>query len=121
MNSSNEPGSLLFTRSCINDNTCNVHISGLYNTCFNPYRESRSVVVSTLAWRAGDLGSIPEPGMLYILGVKTWLSTLETVSLGLSEETKSCWSLLSGVCARGSKRSNAGGKCVTCRGLHTLA
>ena len=30
-------------------------------------------------------------------------------------------SLLSGVYARGSKRSNRGSKCVTCRGLHILA
>ena len=29
-------------------------------------------------------------------------------------------SLLSGVYARGSKRSHTGGNCVTCRGLHTL-
>ena len=32
-----------------------------------------------------------------------------------------CWSLLSGVYARGSKISHTGGKCVTCRGLHILA
>ena len=37
--------------------------------------------------------------------------------LCLSEETKSWWSLLSGVYARGSKRSHTGGKCVTCSGL----
>ena len=28
---------------------------------------------------------------------------------------------ISGVYARGSKRSHPGGKCVTCRGLHILA
>ena len=33
--------------------------------------------------------------------------------------TKSRWSLQPGVYARGSKRSHAGGKCVTCRGLKT--
>ena len=33
---------------------------------------------------------------------------------------KSRWSLLSGVYARGSKRSLTGGKSVTCRGLHIL-
>ena len=45
--------------------------------------------------------------LLAMLGVKTWLSILETVSLRLSDETlKSSWSLLSGVCARGSKRSH---------------
>ena len=32
-------------------------------------------------------------------------------------DTKSWWSLLSGVCARGSKISHTGGKCVTCSGL----
>ena len=35
----------------------------------------------------------------------------------LSEDTKSRWYLLSGVYARGSKRSHTGGKCVTCSGL----
>ena len=46
----------------------------------------------------------------------------DCVYLCLSDETlKSRWSLLSGVYARGSKRSRTGGKCVTCRGLHILA
>ena len=31
-----------------------------------------------------------------------------------------CWSILSGVYARGSKTSHTGGKCVTCRRLHIL-
>ena len=57
-----------------------------------------------------------------LLGVKIWFSTLEIVYLCLSDETlKSRWSLLSGVYARGSKRSHTGGKCVTCRELHILA
>ena len=38
----------------------------------------------------------------------------------LSEETKSRWSFLSGVYARGSKRSHVGGKCVTFGGFHIL-
>ena len=37
------------------------------------------------------------------------------VSFG--RDTKSRWSLISGVYARGSKRSHPGGKCVTCSGL----
>ena len=37
------------------------------------------------------------------------------VSFG--RDTKSRWSLLSGVYARGSKRSHTGCKCVTCGGL----
>ena len=40
----------------------------------------------------------------------TWLSTLETVYLCLSEDTNSRWSLLSGAYARGSKRSHTEGK-----------
>ena len=53
---------------------------------------------------------------------RTRLSTLETVYLWcLSDDTKSRWSLLSGVYARGSKRSHTGGKCITCLGLHILA
>ena len=82
-----------------------------------------------------------------ILGVQTWLSTLATVhnlvgrggsmvggmplrNLGkfvyprlpvsFRCDTNSCWSLLSGVYARGSKISHTGGKCVTCHGLHIL-
>ena len=39
-----------------------------------------SVVVSTPGWHTVDLGSIPGPAC-YILGVKTWLSTLEIVYL----------------------------------------
>ena len=54
-----------------------------------------SVLVSSPAWHAGDLGSILGPGVLItnntlgprikliLLGVKTWLSTLETVYLCL--------------------------------------
>ena len=53
-----------------------------------------------------------------ISGVKTWLSTLETVSFG--GDIKGLWPLLSGVYARGSKISHTGGECVTCRGLHIL-
>ena len=39
------------------------------------------------AWHAGDLGSIPGPGTLYFLGVETWISTLVTVCVCLSDET----------------------------------
>ena len=41
-----------------------------------------------------------------------------TLPVSFGRDTKSCWSLLSGVYARGSERSHTGGKCVTCRGLH---
>ena len=37
--------------------------------------------------------------------------------VSFERDTKSRWSLLSGVYARGSKRSHTGGKCVTCSGL----
>ena len=40
------------------------------------------------------------------------------VSFG--RDTKSHWSLLPGVYARGSKRSHTGGKCVTCCGLRVV-
>ena len=39
----------------------------------------------------------------------------------LSEDIKSCLSLLSGVYARGSQQSHSWGKCVTCCGLYILA
>ena len=46
-----------------------------------------SVVVSTPAWHAGDLGSIPGPGMLYFRCNNLALNIIDYVSLCLSEET----------------------------------
>ena len=47
-----------------------------------------SVVVSTPAYHAADRGSNPARTRRdYLLGVKTWLSTLEIVYLCLSDET----------------------------------
>ena len=43
-----------------------------------------------------------------------------TLPGSFGRDTKSRWSLLSGVYARGSKISHTGGKCVTCRGLRIL-
>ena len=40
-----------------------------------------------------------------------------TLLVSFGRDTKSRWSFLPGVYARGSKRSHTGGKCVTCRGL----
>ena len=40
-----------------------------------------------------------------------------TLPVSFGRDTKSWWSLLSGVYARGSKRPHTGGKCVTCCGL----
>ena len=40
-----------------------------------------------------------------------------TFILSFQRDTKSRWSLLSGVYARGSERSHTGGKCVICSGL----
>ena len=49
---------------------------------------------------------------------KLWQFPLLPVSFG--RDTKSRWSLLSGVYARASKRSYTGDKCVTCRELNIL-
>ena len=45
-----------------------------------------------------------------------------TLLVSFGRDTKSCWSLLPGVYARGrgSKRSHTGGKCVTCCGLRVV-
>ena len=59
-----------------------------------------------------------------LLGVKAWLSTLETVYLSvflMSHYKPLVPSIIYGVYARRSKISHKGGKCVTCRGLHILA
>ena len=47
-------------------------------------------------------------------------SIYPALTLYFGGDTKGRRSLLSGVYARGSKRSHTGGKCVTCRGLHSL-
>ena len=55
----------------------------------------------------GDGGSIPPP--FRYLGNFVHL----TLPVFFGRDTKSLWSLLSGVYAGGSKRSHIGGKCVT--------
>ena len=50
-------------------------------------REARSVVFSTPAWHAGDLGSIPGPGMLYFRFQNIALNIRDSASLYLSDET----------------------------------
>ena len=60
----------------------------------------------------GDSGSIPPTAVSKLRQFRS-----PHICRCLSEETKSRWSLLSGVYARGSKRSHTGGKCVTCSGL----
>ena len=60
----------------------------------------------------GDGGSIPPTAFS-----KLRQFHLPHICLCLSEETKSQWSLLSGVYARGSKIFHTGGKCITCSGL----
>ena len=52
------------------------------------YCERRGgVVVGTSTWHAAGRGSIPARTRHVVFGVKTWLSTLETVSLCHSDET----------------------------------
>ena len=60
---------------------------------------------------SGDGGSIPPTA---VSKLRQFCSP--HICLCLSD-TKSRWSLLSGVYARGSKRSHTGGKCVTCTGI----
>ena len=58
----------------------------------------------------GDGGSIPPTTI-------SKLTFTPHLPVSFGRDTKSRWSLLSGVYARGSKRSHTGGKCVTCSGL----
>ena len=64
----------------------------------------------------GDGGSIPPTAVL-----KFRLFRSPHICLSFGRDTKSLWSLLSGVYARGSKiphtGGGGGGKCVTCSGL----
>ena len=49
---------------------------------------------------------------------ETWaVSSTPHLPVAFGRDTKIRWSLLSGVYARGSKRSHTGGKCITCSGL----
>ena len=78
-----------------------------------------SAVVSTSACHAGGPGSRPGPGTL--LGVKTWLSTLEIVYLlCLSDETLKAVGPFYLVSMPGEVKdpTSLHWKCVTCRGLH---
>ena len=59
----------------------------------------------------GDSGSIP-PTVL-----KLWQFRLPHICLFFGREHKRPVVFLSGVYARGSKRSHTGGRCVTCSGL----
>ena len=60
------------------------------------------------------------PGV--ILGVKTWLSTLEIVYLCFSDETlKAVGPFLVSMPGEVKDPTSLHWKCVTCRGLHILA
>ena len=56
-----------------------VHVTNKYNHCMLVRERRGSAVVSRSACHAGGRGSLPGPGTL--LGVNTWLSTLEIVYL----------------------------------------
>ena len=91
---------------------------------FNTVERRGNLMVSTSACHARGRWFDSRTRRMTLLGVKTWLAMYvrDCVSLCLSDETlKSRWSLLSGVYARGSKRSHTGCNCATCRGLHSLA
>ena len=70
-------------------------------------------VVERRTVNRGDGGSIPSTAVSKLRQFRS-----PHICLCLSEETlKAWWSLLSGVYARGSKRSHTGVKCITCSGL----
>ena len=59
----------------------------------------------------GDGGSIPSTAISKLIFVHI------TLPVCFGRDTESRLSLISGVYARGSKRSHTGGKCVSCCGL----
>ena len=61
----------------------------------------------------GDGGSIPPTAVSKLRQFRS----PPQLPLSFGRDTNSRWSFLSGVYARGSKRSHTGGKCVTCSGL----
>ena len=73
-------------------------------------------VVECRAVNQGDGGSIPPTAVSKLRQYNFFLFTPH-LPVSFRTDTKSRWSLLSGVYARGSKRSHTRGKCVTCSGL----
>ena len=65
-----------------------------------------SVVVSASAWHADGPGSIPGPGMFHYRCKNLALNIRDCLSLSFGGDTKNRRSLLSGIYARGSKRSH---------------
>ena len=80
----------------------------------NPWRQpgvrSGGRVVERRTVNRGDGGSIPPTAV-------SKLSVIPHLPVSFGRDTKSRWSLLSSVYARGSTRSHTGSKCVTCSGL----
>ena len=73
---------------------------------------SGGCVVERQAVNQGDSGSISPSAVSFFV-----ISFTPHLPVSFRRDTKSRWSLLSGVYARGSKRSHTGAKCVTCSGL----
>ena len=78
-------------------------------------------MVSTSACHAAGRGSIPGPGAL--LGIRTWLYTLEIVyrSSCLLDETLTAVGPFYLMSMPIKDDTSLHWKCVTCRGLHILA
>ena len=64
--------------------------------------------------KAADRGTVVQSHLPPFRNLGDFVRPTLPVSFG--RDTKSRWSLLSGVYGRGSKRSHTGGKCVTCSG-----
>ena len=79
------------------------------------------VVVSTPAWHAGDLGSIPGRGMLNFRFKNLALNIGHCVSLCLLEETPKAVGPFYLVSMSGEVKDPTRGKCLTCHGLYILA
>ena len=77
---------------------------------------SDGLVVEHRTVNRGDGGSIPPTVGTAVSKLRhNFVTPHLPVSFG--RDSKSRWSLLSGVYVRGNKRSHKGGNCVTCSGL----
>ena len=91
------------------------------NYCTKTIRSHILLYGGSVVWvhsRTGDRGVVGSNPIGSTLLRNFGNSVYPTLPVSVGGETKSRWSLLPGVNARGSKISHTGSKCVTCHGLH---
>ena len=95
----------------IRDNVCEYGYVTVNHTCVKgDYMESGGCAVGRRTVNRGDDVSMPPTAVSKLRQFRS----PPHLPVSFGKDTKSRWSLLSSVYARGSKRSHTGGKCITC-------